>query len=96
MGICPETVKMDRLGIESGLSTHAADKYAKNSVRIRDGGWFVDRPNAYSGHDPIGCNERIGKAAVRLEAERLASTLKFIKEDADIIKWHNANWNTNI
>ena len=25
MGICPESVKLDRLGIESGLSEHKAD-----------------------------------------------------------------------
>ena len=92
----PETVHLDRLGIESGLSTHAADKFREHGISIRDGGWFVDRPYAYSGHDPIGCNERIGKAAVRLEAERLAAAIKFIKEDEDLIKWHNANWNTNI
>jgi creatinine amidohydrolase len=96
MGLYPETVHLDRLGIESGLSTHAADKFREHGISIRDGGWFVDRPYAYSGHDPIGCNERIGKAAVRLEAERLAATIKFIKEDEDLIKWHNANWNTNI
>ena len=96
MGICPENVHMERLGIESGLSTHAADKFKENGISIRDGGWFVDRPHAYSGHDPIGCNERIGKAAIRLEAERLAKAIKFLKEDEDLIKWHNANWNTNI
>lgn len=96
MGICPENVHLDRLGIESGLSTHVADKFAEKGIRIRDGGWFVNRPFAYSGHDPIGCNERIGKAAIRLEAERLAAAMKFMKEDDDLIKWHNANWNTNI
>jgi len=96
MAVCPEHVHLDRLGIESGLNTHAADKYAQHGIYIRDGGWFVNRPNAYSGHDPVGCNERIGKAALRMEAERLAAAMKFLKEDDDLIKWHNENWHTNI
>jgi len=96
LGLYPELVHMERLGIESGQSTHMADKYSENGLRIRDSGWFVNYPNAYSGDDPIGCNERIGKAAVRYTAEHIAKAVKFYKEDEDLIKWHNANWNTNI
>ena len=96
MFICPESVHLDRLGIESGLSKHLTRKYREHGIAIRDDGWFVNFPNAYSGHDPIGCNERIGKAAIRLEAERFAKAMRFFKEDEDLIRWHNANWNTNI
>lgn len=96
MGLHPETVHLDRLGIEDGHSTHVADKYRENGLAIRDSGWFVNYPNAYSGDDPIGCNERIGKASIRYAAEYVAKVIKFYKEDDDLIKWHNANWNTNI
>lgn len=96
MGSYPDAVHLDRLGIEDGKNRHLTDKYKEHGIKIRDGGWGIDYPNAYSGDDPVGCNERIGKAAIRMEAERLAKAMKFLKEDEDLIKWHNQNWNTNI
>lgn len=96
MGLAPETVHLDRLGIEDGQNRHVADKYRENGITIRDGGWFINYPNCFSGDDPIGCNERIGKAAVRCTAQCLAKAVKFFKEDDDLIKWHNANWNSNL
>lgn len=96
MGQHPETVKMDRLGIESGQSLHFGKKYKNAGIEIRDGGWDISYPNCYSGDDPVGCNERIGKAALRLEAERVARAIKLIKEDTDLIKNHNKFWETNI
>ena len=93
MGICPETVNLDLLGIESGLSTHLADKYADMGIKLCDGGWNINYPNAFHGHDPIGCNERIGKATIRLEAEKAAKVFKFVKDDEDLLKWQRADWN---
>ena len=87
MGICPDTVKFDMLGIESGLNTHEADYLKAANITIMNGGWDVNFPNAYAGHDPIGCNERIGKASVRLTAEALAHTVKVYKEDKNITRW---------
>ena len=94
LGICPESVKMDRLGIESGLSTNKTKKY--RDVGLNFNGWGYDYPNAFSAHDPIGCNERIGKALIRMEAERLAGVYKLLKEDEDLVKWHNEKWGTNL
>ena len=88
MGICPESVKMDRLGIVSGLSTGETDYLKEAGITIRDGGWNTNYPNALSGHDPVGCNERIGKAAIRLETERLAHAIKVVKEDENLMRWH--------
>ena len=88
MAIAPDSVKMDRLGIVSGLSTHETDYLREAGITIRDGGWNTDYPNAYSGHDPIGCNDRIGRAAVRLEAERFAKAIKVVKEDENLLRWH--------
>lgn len=96
LGICPESVKMDRLGIVSGKSLEFGKKYREIGIDIRDGGWDISYPNGISGDDPIGCNERIGKAAVRLEAERLVKAIKLIKEDTDLIKNHNKFWGTTI
>ena len=88
MAIAPDSVKMDRLGIVSGLSTHETDYLREAGITIRDGGWNTDYPNAYHGHDPVGCNDRIGRAAVRLEAERFAKAIKVVKEDENLLRWH--------
>jgi len=94
MGIAPESVKMDRLGIVSGLSTGVADYFKEAGIEIMSGGWDFNYPNALSGHDPVGCNERIGKAALRFEAERLANAIKVMKEDENLWKWHEEMWAT--
>ena len=96
MGQYPETVKTDRLGIVSGKNLDFGKKYKEAGIEIRDGGWDISYPNGISGDDPVGCNERIGKAALRLEAERLAKAIKVMKEDTDLIKNHNLRWETNI
>ena len=89
MGIAPESVRLDRLGIESGLSTHATDYLKDVGIQIMNDGWDINYPNAYHGHDPIGCNERIGKAALRLEAERAANAFRVFKEDDNLLRWHH-------
>ena len=87
MGTAPEAVHLDRLGIESGLATGVAKYFGEAGISIRDGGWDREFPNRLSGHDPVGCNERIGKAAVRMEAERLAHAIKVYKEDENLWNW---------
>jgi len=81
MGIAPDAVHLDRLGIESGKSTGKSRYFSEAGISLVSGGYNLDYPNAYAGDDPYGCNERIGKAAIRLEAERLANAIKVYKED---------------
>lgn len=85
MAVAPETMRLDLLGKESGLPTGESIPYRKAGVDIKNGGWHFDFPNAYCGHDPIGLNERIGAAAIRMEAERLAKAIKFFKEDEKLL-----------
>lgn len=85
MGIAPETMRLDLLGKESGLSTGESAPYKKVGIALKSGGWHLDYPNAYCGHDPYGMNERIGAAALRMEAERLARAIKFFKEDEKLL-----------
>lgn len=98
MGCAPETVKLHRLGIESGKSLHLTDHFKQAGIEIRDSGWWQDYPNSYAAEvDPVDCNERIGKAAVRLEAERAANAFRVLKEDEGLLKWHDQrqkDWNT--
>lgn len=96
MAVAPESVKMDRLGIVSGKSLELTKKYREMGITIRDHGWSINYPNCIDSDDPVGCNERIGKTAVKLEAERLARAIKYIKEDESLIKWHNEAWNSNL
>ena len=87
MGIAPESVDLDMLGRESGLPQESSIKHLTDAGIITDSyEWFRTFPNWYEGHDPIGCNERIGKAAVRLESERIAAALKLYKEDKSFVE----------
>ena len=80
MAVAPKSVKMDRLGILSGKSTGMSEKYYKHGIQLRDEGWEIDFPNWIDSDEPIGCNERIGVAAMRLEAERVAGIIRRIKQ----------------
>ena len=85
MGIAPETMRFDLLGKESGLPTGDSAPYRRVGIDLKSGGWHLEFPNAYCGHDPYGMNERIGAAALRMEAERLARAIKFFKEDERLL-----------
>ena len=88
MGIDPSTVHLDRLGIESGIPLNRSIPYKRAGITLSAGGWHLDVPYAYGGTDPVGCNERIGKAALRIEAERLANAVKLYKEDTLLWEVH--------
>lgn len=81
MGIDPSAYHPEALGKESGQPTGRSGLYKKHGLKLADGGWDIDVPNAFYGDDPYGVNERIGRAAVRFEVERLAKAIKFFKED---------------
>ena len=85
MGIAPETMRLDLLGKESGLPTGDSAPYRSVGIDVKNGGWHLEFPNAYCGTDPYGMNERIGEAALRMEAERFAKAIKFFKEDEKLL-----------
>ena len=85
MGIAPETMRFDLLGKESGLPTGDSEPYRRVGIGVRDGGWGLDFPNAYCGHDPYGMNERIGAASLRMEAERLAKAIEEVNTAKNLI-----------
>jgi len=91
MGFAPESVHLDRLGIESGLAQPNPIKPLMDAgINVASGGWGFLYPNWYSGHDPVGCNERIGKASLRIAAEHVARGIKLYKEDEFLVKWHKS------
>jgi len=38
----------------------------------------------------VDCNERIGKAMVRFSANHVAKAFKTLKEDENLLAWHDA------
>lgn len=73
MGFAPETVHLEKLGKETGKNYHVADHFKENDAYARD--TLVD------------CNERIGKASLRIGAEILAKRIKLFKEDENLYTW---------
>jgi creatinine amidohydrolase len=84
-GTYPKTVNPDRFDAECGLSTHRADFLAKEKIRFGYA-WSSNYPNHLNGLAPIGCTESIGKAMVKISAERLARIFKMLKEDTEVLK----------
>lgn len=96
LGTTPESAHMDQLGLISGKSLNLTGAYKGAGIQIRDHGWGINFPNWMDSDDAIGCNERIGKVALQIEADRLANAIKIIKEDKRLIQWHNQMWNSNL
>ena len=79
----------------SGLSTHKADYL--NAVGLGESTrfWGVNYPNSYQGDTPYGCNERIGKCAMRLLTDQAVRIIRALKYDENILRWNeedNARW----
>lgn len=86
MAFTPENVHLDRLGIEDGHPTHKNDKYRDANISLGNYGWHLDYPNTYCADDPVGVNERIGKATLRYETEKFAKIAKLFKEDTFLLE----------
>lgn len=91
-GAYPECVHMDKLGLISGKSRNLTGAFKGAGIQIRDHGWGINFPDWMDSDDPVGCNERIGKAALQIEAERLAYAIKVMKDDKHLLKWNREMW----
>jgi len=80
MGTHPHTVAPERFDAECGLSTKWDTFLAEEKVKFTYS-WPMNYPNSYNGVAPIGCTEGIGRAMVKISAERLARIFKMLKED---------------
>lgn len=95
LGTYPELVRMDRMHAVDGLSTGRADYLYELGIQGVKFGWTANYPNNYQGHHPEDCNERIGKATVRVMIEDLVKVLRVVKEDEEMLKWNeefNNSW----
>lgn len=73
-----ELIAPERYDALSGLNTHRADYLFQLGIQsIRAGNY----PNSYSGYAPHGSNARIGRAMIKLDAERAVKVFRAIKKD---------------
>ena len=94
MAFAPETVHLERLGIESGktLNKENIRKLNDAGINLASGGWGFNYPNWYCGDDYEGLNERMANATFRLQIENLAESFKVFKDDDEIIGMNKAGW----
>lgn len=92
MGSYPGTVAMDRCDAVCGLSTHKADYLEDAGLAGSTRLWGIQYPNALCASPYAGLSDRIARACVRIAAEDLASALKVLKDEDQILRW-NDDWN---
>ncbi len=73
-----------RYDAESGESTHRTDYLTELGVESANA-WLANYPNSYQAYPPYGASESIGKAMLKICAERLAKIFKVIKDDEDCV-----------
>ena len=83
--IRPETVRLDKLYDLDASSTHRYDKFLENNV-IAANWWSGNWPNSYQCDVHEGMNERIARAMLQAAVEKLASQIKFVKEEEETRK----------
>ncbi len=77
-------VAEDRYDAESGKSNHRTDYLSELGINSANQ-WLANYPNSYNGLPPFGCSEGIGKAMLKLSAERLAEIFRVLKNDEDCV-----------
>ncbi len=79
-----QLVAEGRYDAETGESTHRTDYLTELGVELANG-CLANYPNSYNAAPPFGCSETIGKAMLKICAERLARIFKAIKTDDDCV-----------
>jgi len=86
----PETVRLDRIADESGLSVHRFDEFGKHKISTHFG-WMGDYPNSYSAANDYVINERIARAITEAYEDLLVDKLTFLKNETISDEYH-AEW----
>jgi len=88
----PETIRIDKMNQEDGLSNHRFDKFGEKGIGTPFA-WMANYPNSYSGGYVPGLNERIARAVKEYSTDVLADKIKFLKEETISDQYH-AEWIT--
>lgn len=86
----PETVRLDRIGDESGSSVHRFDAFKEFGITTPMS-WMADYPNSYHGSNDYVLNERIAKAFTEAQIQQLAQAFAFLKNE-NISDTYHAEW----
>ena len=79
-GTDPETVRLDRMDAESGLSTHLFDPFTALGIQTHFA-WMGNYPNSYTSDYQPGMNERIARSIVDCAVEEAAEKFAFLKNE---------------
>ena len=83
----PETIRLDKMNQEEGLSTGRFDDFGKHGIGTPFA-WMANHPNSYSGGYFPGLNERIAKAIMEYQTDLLAERIKFLKTETISDEYH--------
>ena len=86
----PETVRIDRIADESGLSVHRFDEFSKHKISTHFA-WMGDYPNSYGASNDYVINERIARAITEYYENLLVDKLTFLKNETISDEYH-AEW----
>ena len=86
----PETVRIDRIADESGLSVHRFDAFSEHKISTHFA-WMADYPNSYGASNDYVINERIARAITEYYEELLVDKLTFLKNETISDEYH-AEW----
>ena len=86
----PETVRIDRIAAESGLSVHRFDEFANHKISTHFA-WMGDYPNSYGASNDYVINERIARAITEAYEAMLVDKLTFLKNETISDEYH-AEW----
>ncbi len=76
----PELVRLDKMDVESGQSTHRFDEFTKRKINSPFA-WMANYPDSYAGDSHEGMNERIASAMMEYSVSKTAEVFKFLKEE---------------
>jgi creatinine amidohydrolase len=83
----PETVRIDRIADEDGLSVHRFDDFYKQKINTHFA-WMGDHPNSYSASNDYVINERIARAITEHYENLLAEKFAFLKNETISNEYH--------
>ena len=76
----PETIRMDLMRTEEGLSNHRFDEFGKYGIDTHFA-WMGNHPNSYSASTDYNLNDRIAKALTERSITALAKAFTFLKNE---------------
>ena len=88
----PDTIRVDRIAAESGDNIHRFDEFAKYQI-VSPFTWSANYPNSYAGSNQYVLNERIARAIAAYYPPKLATSIKFLKNETISDEFH-AEWLT--